>query len=99
VASPTFTLNRIYRGGGALTIHHYDFYRLETPGILANELKESLADRRVVTVIEWSAIVADILPVQRLVISFTVCDKPQQRQLAISLPRSWDYLLHGVEQC
>jgi len=33
VSSPTFTLKKIYRAG-ELHIYHYDFYRLNEPGIL-----------------------------------------------------------------
>src|SRR3990172_13200391 len=52
VASPTFTLNRIYKAGD-LSIHHYDFYRLKEPGVMADQLAESLGDPKTITVVEW----------------------------------------------
>src|SRR5438046_2901303 len=61
VASPTFTLNRIYKAGN-LEIHHFDFYRLNEPGVVAAQLEESLQNPKVVTVVEWSKIVENVLP-------------------------------------
>ena len=69
VASPTFTLNKIYKAKG-LEIHHFDFYRLSEPGIIADQLEESLQNSRVITVVEWGGIVSDVLPPQRLSIEF-----------------------------
>src|SRR5436190_17523226 len=42
VASPTFTLNKIYKNSKGQEIHHFDFYRLHEPGILVDQLSESL---------------------------------------------------------
>ena len=39
VASPTFTISKVYTAGD-LNIHHFDFYRLNDAGIIANELSE-----------------------------------------------------------
>ena len=65
VMSPTFTLSREYRGP-RLELHHFDFYRLSEPGMIAAELAESLEDSQVSVVLEWSDIVADVLPAERL---------------------------------
>src|SRR4051812_18557733 len=42
VVSPTFTLSRIYQTKD-FQIHHFDFYRLNDPGILADQLAESIS--------------------------------------------------------
>ncbi len=49
-----------------LWLHHFDFYRLSDAGIITDELKESINDPRVAVVIEWSKIVEDVLPKDRL---------------------------------
>ena len=68
VQSPTFTLSRIY-DTPKLSLHHYDFYRLNEPGVMSYELSESLDDPRAVTVIEWAETVAAVLPEKRLIIT------------------------------
>src|SRR3989344_4647612 len=40
VTSPTFTLNKVYQGRDGQQIHHFDFYRLSEPGIVADQLAE-----------------------------------------------------------
>ncbi len=68
IQSPTFTISRIYetKEGGILA--HYDFYRLSEPGILQDEIAESIADPQSIVVIEWGDIVEGVLPADRLTI-------------------------------
>ncbi len=66
VQSPTFTVSRVYETGRGVTLAHYDFYRLSDPGIMRAELMEAVHDPRVATIIEWSEIVADVLPTDTL---------------------------------
>ena len=66
IQSPSFTINRTYDARDGLQLSHYDFYRLNDPGILAAELDESIHDPTVVTVVEWADIAADVLPKGRL---------------------------------
>ena len=81
VVSPSFTLNRIYKAPN-LEIHHFDFYRLAEPGIVSDQLKESLANPKVITVVEWSDIVKNVLPANRLTIEFTpIPDNPDSRNI------------------
>ena len=67
VTSPTFTISREYKAEN-LELHHFDFYRLNEagPGVVADELRESIDNPRVVVVIEWGAAVKDALPTDRL---------------------------------
>ena len=62
IQSPSFTINRTYDGRDNLKLSHYDFYRLESAGIMQNELSEDLDDKNTVTVIEWGEIVNNVLP-------------------------------------
>jgi tRNA threonylcarbamoyladenosine biosynthesis protein TsaE len=68
VASPTFTISREYKAD-KLTMYHFDFYRLNEPGVVAAELEEFIHDPNAVVVIEWGAIVEDVLPEHKLVVN------------------------------
>lgn len=70
VQSPTFTINRTYENDKGIRLCHYDFYRLSDPGIMADELHESLQDNRTIVVIEWGNAVESVVPDGRLRISF-----------------------------
>ena len=51
---------------------HYDFYRLNDPGLMADDLAESLSDPTTITVLEWADSVANILPKDHPKISFKI---------------------------
>lgn len=70
VQSPTFTISRVYQTETNIILAHYDFYRLSDPGIMRDELAESVNDSQTVTVIEWAAGVKDVLPADTLTLSF-----------------------------
>lgn len=69
VQSPSFTISRIYDVSQSLRLAHYDFYRLQDAGIMADELHETIHDSTVVTIIEWADIVSGVLPQDHLTIS------------------------------
>jgi tRNA threonylcarbamoyladenosine biosynthesis protein TsaE len=97
VSSPTFTLNKIYKAKN-LQIHHYDFYRLNEPGIMSDELAESLQSPKVVTVVEWSDIVQNILPEERLTIELKpMANDPEEREITVSYPEIKAELLRELE--
>jgi tRNA threonylcarbamoyladenosine biosynthesis protein TsaE len=97
VASPTFTLNKIYRAPH-LEIHHFDFYRLSEPGVVSDQLEESLQNSRVITVVEWSKIVEDVLPKDRLTIEFKpVADDPDERLVTVAYPEKYANIIREVE--
>ena len=68
VQSPSFTISRVYDTPGDIRLAHYDFYRLNDPGIMADELHEAARDGRTVTIIEWAEIAKGVLPGDRLTI-------------------------------
>ncbi len=97
VSSPTFTLSRIYNAKN-YKIYHFDFYRLDKPGILTSQLAESINDKKAVVIIEWSDIVKDILPKNRLSIEFKpVSDSPDGRQIIIKYPESEKKIIEKLE--
>jgi len=86
VQSPTFTISQLHNAAHGLELHHFDFYRLTEPGVMRAELAESLAQPRVVTVIEWGEIMHDILPKNRTTIKLTV-PQGETRVIEISCPQ------------
>lgn len=66
VQSPTFTISRVYDARDSLEMRHYDFYRLDEAGIMADELADASSTEGVVTVVEWAGIVDSVLPDDRI---------------------------------
>lgn len=91
VASPTFTISKVYHAP-TLDVHHFDFYRLQEAGLIAHELHDVLDDPRGVVVIEWGDVVQDVLPRDRLTITI---DKTLSggRMLSCAYPETLGYLL------
>lgn len=64
ITSPSFTISKRYAipaRPGLRELVHYDFYRLNDPGIMRSELAETITKQNIV-VIEWGAEVANLLP-------------------------------------
>jgi len=68
VQSPSFTISRVYSVRDELTLAHYDFYRLGSAGIMADELYEAIHNPDTVIIIEWGGVVEGVLPADRLTI-------------------------------
>lgn len=91
VQSPSFTINRRYKGRNGLTLNHYDLYRLNDAGIMGMEVAESLSDPSSVTIIEWGQSVNDVLPSDRIVI--TIHYLPDEgRSVEVHIPKLLGYL-------
>jgi tRNA threonylcarbamoyladenosine biosynthesis protein TsaE len=91
VASPTFMISKLYNGK-FLDIYHFDFYRLNEPGFIGQELSEYIDNPKNVLVIEWPAIVSDILPRGHLDIKIDIIDE-DKRKLLFTYPKSLSYLM------
>lgn len=74
VQSPTFTISRMYPTQWG-TLAHYDFYRLNDPGIMATELAEHTSDPQAITIVEWAGVVDGVLPPARIVVRITPRDE------------------------
>lgn len=79
IQSPSFTINRVYSGRDDIVLAHYDFYRLNDAGIMANELREAVSDSHTVTVIEWAEVVKGVLPIDRLSIEIIASTETSRR--------------------
>jgi tRNA threonylcarbamoyl adenosine modification protein YjeE len=93
VASPTFTLSKVYKTP-KFDIHHFDFYRLNEPGLMEHELHDLLGDPGIVTIIEWGGIVQHVLPERRLTIEISQTDD-DGRDFYMECDPTLEYLLEG----
>ena len=73
LSSPSFTISRFYQGEKA-TLTHYDFYRLNDPGLMMSDLLDKLHDHHNIIVIEWGKSVANVLPKNHPKIAFQCLD-------------------------
>lgn len=77
VTSPSFTISKSYafhnsKQNGELI--HYDFYRLKDPGLMAEDLDESINNDHAVVVVEWAESVENFLPDSRTIIEIKLLD-------------------------
>lgn len=82
VSSPSFTISKSYACPGGRTLVHYDFYRLQEPGLMSEDLFENLKNENNIVVIEWSDSVKDILPKKHTIINIKYNDD-NSRELEI----------------
>jgi tRNA threonylcarbamoyladenosine biosynthesis protein TsaE len=98
VASPTFTISKVYQAGD-LEIHHFDFYRLQEPGIIADELAEVVGAPHTVVVVEWADAVQSVLPASRLTISMErTPNDSDERALTFTTTEDLFYLIEAAQQ-
>lgn len=98
VASPTFTISKVYKAG-ELEMHHFDFYRLQEPGIIADELAEVVGDPHVVVVVEWADAVRHVLPASRLTVTFErTPNNSDERALTFTTSEDLFYLIEAAQQ-
>jgi tRNA threonylcarbamoyladenosine biosynthesis protein TsaE len=94
VSSPSFTICNQYKAKD-LTIYHYDFYRLNDPGIMKQELEENIQDDKAVIIIEWPGLVEGVLPKSRLSINIEVTGD-DSRQFQLSYTSNIEYLVKDL---
>lgn len=96
VSSPTFTISQEYHAD-KLRIVHYDFYRLQDPGIMAHELTETLDDKNAIIIIEWADIVHDVLSYKSRMKISILSTGETQREIHMTVPKELEYLLAEVQ--
>jgi tRNA threonylcarbamoyladenosine biosynthesis protein TsaE len=74
VTSPSFTISKSYACPNGRTLMHYDFYRLNEPGLMLDELEESLKNENNIIVIEWSDSIKELLPKKHIIINIKYND-------------------------
>ncbi len=95
VASPTFTISRLYQGK-TLELHHFDFYRLDDAGLMEHELHDVIGQPETIVVVEWGDVVAHVLPQARMTIRLTRTGD-QSRKLTCQVPDKLAYLIEGLQ--
>lgn len=95
VASPTFTISKVY-DCPEFQIHHFDFYRLPDAGLMSNELGDLLGDEAIVTVVEWADAVKHVLPKNRLHIAIRQLPDGD-RELTFTAPQELRYLTEALQ--
>ena len=70
IQSPSYTIFCKY-DGSEKDLHHYDFYRLQDPGLVSFDLEESLHTQNTITVVEWGDSIKGILPENHVTIRIT----------------------------
>ncbi|HEY1646074.1 MAG TPA: tRNA (adenosine(37)-N6)-threonylcarbamoyltransferase complex ATPase subunit type 1 TsaE, partial [Candidatus Saccharimonadales bacterium] len=90
VSSPSFTICNEY-ACPKFKIYHFDFYRLNDPGIIKRELAEVIDDPDKVVVIEWPEAVENILPQKLLTVSIKTTEQ-NAREVTLSYPKELEYL-------
>lgn len=95
VASPTFTISKLYTTP-RFAINHLDLYRLgDEPGVIKQELQETLQHASDVVVVEWAAAVSDVLPASRITIDIQYQGN-NERRLRIVAPPNFTYMLEDL---
>lgn len=86
ITSPTFTIIKEYMTG-EMPLYHMDVYRLDNSS--DNIGIEEYFNKNGVVIIEWSSMISDILPKERLDIKFKIID--ENKRLIIITPHGKQY--------
>lgn len=97
VSSPSYTLSQTYQAPDGRELVHYDFYRLDDPGILRDSLEENMMTEKTVIAVEWSDIIADALPADRLRITITPRSNESRSLLIMAGGRQSTLLLERLQ--
>ena len=81
ITSPSFTISKSYAVPDGKTLTHYDFYRLPHPGLMQEDLEESISDPNTITIVEWADSVEGILPDNRTVIYITYTENGREIEI------------------
>lgn len=96
VASPTFTVAKEY-ATPRFRVCHFDFYRMQDPGLIAHALQEAALDDNTITCVEWSNIVEDVLPKERIIVTIQKDPTEENKRLVtLRASPSLAYCLEGL---
>ena len=69
INSPSFTISKSYAlPNNKGNLIHYDFYRLQDPGLMIEDLQENLSNPNNIIITEWGESISDLLPDNRTII-------------------------------
>jgi tRNA threonylcarbamoyladenosine biosynthesis protein TsaE len=96
VQSPTFSISQLHKAGRGLELHHFDFYRLDDPGVVRAALAESLAQNDTVVAVEWGDSVHDVLGDEVVSVTINVQDD-DSRVFTIKVPAKFEHLAQALQ--
>ena len=79
VTSPTFTLVQEYQG--RLPFYHFDVYRLGDEEAFLSQGFDEYWEEEALVVMEWAAMIQEILPEERLELRFYQTDREEERMV------------------
>ena len=93
ITSPTFTIIKEYLNG-EMPLYHMDVYRLDgnTDGVGIEEY----FNKKGVVIIEWSNMIKDILPEERLEIKFKIVDENKRIIILNPIGKKYEELCEAV---
>ena len=93
ITSPTFTIIKEYLNG-ELPLYHMDVYRLDgnTDGVGI----EDYFNKKGIVIIEWSNMIKDILPEERLEIKFKIIDENKRVIILKPIGKKYEDLCEAV---
>jgi tRNA threonylcarbamoyladenosine biosynthesis protein TsaE len=97
VASPTFTISRVYNVRDDLELHHFDFYRIGSSDIVADELREVVGDPQVVVAVEWAGNAGDALPQERIRIDIKAIGETEREITVTALDAKFNYVVEALK--
>ncbi len=93
ITSPTFNIIKEYMEG-EMPLYHMDVYRLEDNGESIG--LDEYFNKNGITIIEWSDIIKDILPDERLEIKFNIIDENKRVLLIKAYGKKYEELCEAV---
>jgi tRNA threonylcarbamoyladenosine biosynthesis protein TsaE len=95
VTSPSFMIEKVYNCRDGLKLHHFDFYRLNEGGLVAEELAEFTHDPKAIVVVEWGGVVEGTLPENRAKVRINKTEDGG-RLFEIDMPHGYEYMAEDV---
>ena len=90
VSSPTFTISKVYNSKN-ISLHHFDFYRLDDLEVIKKQLTETISDPKNSVVLEWANEVRGDLLTDHMQVKITVTGD-ESRTLRFNLPKSYQHI-------
>jgi len=94
VLSPTFVLERIYRGP-KFNLHHFDMYRIEAKDTESTGLLDILGEA--VVVVEWAEKIKSLLPADTIWVTIKMGEE-DERTFEFKYPEGRNYVFKNVQR-